>query len=41
MYAATANGVTPGRVREQPQITETRPNVAVNSPMNCPIPDLT
>ena len=31
MYAATANGTTLARWREQPQITQSRPKVATNS----------
>jgi hypothetical protein len=31
MYAATANGTTLDRWREQPQITQIKPNVATNS----------
>src|SRR5438309_2988453 len=38
MYAATAKGVMPGRAREQPQMTDISPNVAVNSPTSGPTP---
>src|SRR5258708_6246550 len=38
MYAPTANGTTPGRLRADPQITARSPNVATNSPTHCPIP---
>src|SRR5436190_11052534 len=38
MKAATANGVAAGRDREQPQITDTSPKVAVNSPASWPSP---
>jgi hypothetical protein len=31
MYAPTANGTPEGRVRTHPQITASRPNVAMNS----------
>ena len=41
MKAATAKGVMDARVREQPQMTETRPNVAVNSPASWPTPERT
>src|SRR5277367_2648537 len=35
MYAPTANGTTFDRVREHPQITESNPNVAINSLNHC------
>ena len=35
MYAPTANGTTLERVLEQPQITESSPNVATNSLNHC------
>ena len=31
IYAPTANGTAPVRAREQPQITDTSQNVAINS----------
>ena len=38
MYEATTNGTTAARVREQPQITDRRPNVATNSLNICAPP---
>ncbi len=35
IYAPTANGTSEGRVRTHPQITESRPNVAMNSLNTC------
>src|SRR6185312_14583485 len=39
MYAPTANGTTAGRRRTQPQMTERRPKVAMNSLTSCEDPD--
>jgi hypothetical protein len=38
MYAPTAKGTTDVRNREQPQITESNPNVAINSLNICDAP---
>lgn len=38
MYNPTANGIIPEREREQPQITDKRPKVAINSLNNCALP---
>jgi hypothetical protein len=38
MYAPTANGITHVRSREQPHITESNPNVAMNSLNICGAP---
>jgi hypothetical protein len=38
MYAPMANGVAVGFDREQPQMTVSRPKVAMNSPSHCAAP---
>jgi hypothetical protein len=39
MYAPTANGTAPGRRRTQPQMTDSKPNVATNSLTSCEAPE--
>src|SRR5215831_18156189 len=41
MYAPTANGTAEDRERAHPQITATKPNVAMNSLSTCEAPALT